>query len=152
MSRKACVLVCALAGVGLASLMGGLSATIDGEVARQTGDPVTAKAGTAQGIATRAAREMSRPFEVRDPTDARLARSEPDTGLEDPAEVTLRASHEPVIAELALEETMVSPDPEGTDDPEEITRRASLESVLEQRVDGSPLVDIEDGVFASQRR
>jgi hypothetical protein len=152
MNRKTCVLVCALAGVGLASLMGGLSATIDGEVALQTSDRVTAKAGTAQGIATRAAREMSGRFEVREPTDARLARSEPDTDLEDPAEVTLRASLEPVIGELAREEAMVSPDPEDTDDPEEITRRASLESVLEQRVDASPPVDIEHGVFASQRR
>src|SRR5688572_29620838 len=126
------VVVCVLAGVGLAIVMGGLPTITGGDVALKDSDRVTAKAASAQGIATRAARALSGPPEAQDLRDARLTRSEPDTGLKDSEEVTLRASLEPVIEELALEESVMSPHSEEPDDPEEITRQASLEPRLEE--------------------
>jgi hypothetical protein len=137
MTLKAAV-VCGLSALALGalvSLMGGPSTIIGGGVALKDDERVTAKAVGAQPIAPRAVREVSGYSRVRDPSGARLARSEPDTGVEDPAEITLRASQEPMLEELALQEAIVSSDPEeDTDDPQMITLRASLEPVLEQAV------------------
>lgn len=135
MTLKAAV-VCGLSALALGalvSLMGGPSTIIGGGVALKDDERVTAKAVGAQPIAPRAVLEVSGYSGVRDPSGARLTPREPDT--EDPAEITLRASQEPMLEELALQESIVSSDPEeDTDDPQMITLRASLEPVLEQAV------------------
>jgi hypothetical protein len=94
---KAGVILCALAAAALAGFMGGRS-TISNAALPGSGG-VTAKAVGAQGIATRALHNVSAHSSVRAPSDARLVRSASacDTDLEDPEEITRRASLEPVL-------------------------------------------------------
>jgi hypothetical protein len=56
----------------------------------------------------------------------------PETELDDPEEITRRASLEPILEELTPPEPLTAQEFDELTDPEEITRRASLEPALEE--------------------
>jgi len=132
MKGKGAALVCVLTAVGLAGVLGGLFRHAGGDV---PGEHVIGKAVITHRITAGAAGEASGHSALPAPINAEVAPSEPDPGLLDADEVTLRATLEPAIADFAVQETTVSPDVESAEDPEEITRLATLEPALELPVD-----------------